>query len=74
MHRLFLYSDLGALLVAAPFLALLLAGFFRLDALLSAPRCNRPTAPATGFDRDGRIFFTDPDGRPWYPGRRKGPA
>ena len=69
MYRSLFTSDLGALLIAAPFFALLFAGFLHLDRFLSMPRRRRynSAAPALGFDPDGRAFFTDPDGRPWYP-------
>jgi len=69
MFAPFLPSDWGFFLIAIPFLCLLPASLLRLDAkLASAPR-HPPVAPAFGRDADGRLFFTDPDGRPWYPAR-----
>jgi hypothetical protein len=72
MHEPLLNSDWGAILVSAPFLVLLIAGFLRLDSLLSAPRHKRRAHPATDFDRNGELFFTDPDGHPGS--RRAGEA
>jgi hypothetical protein len=73
MHEPFLNSDWGTLLIAAPFLVLLIAGFLRLDSLLSAPRPKRLAHPSIGFDRNGELFFTDPDGHPWFSPRRRSP-
>jgi len=57
-----------AWLIIPAFLCLFLARFFRLDARRQArPPGKYPPAPAMGADDTGRIFFRDPDGRPWYP-------
>ena len=66
MHDGALRSGLDALLVAVPFVAVLLVGMFRLDALLAAPRrVSSPRRPPTGTDEHGRMLLSDPDGRPW---------
>ena len=70
MTEPFLNSGWDTFLAAAFCLGLLLFAFFRLDAHLSLPRRRRPPSPVTGYDKKGRLFFTDPDGRPWYPAVR----
>ena len=58
---------LGVLLMMA-----LLIGFFKLDTLIGAPKKRRGSErPPSGKDRQGRSFYSDPDGRPWKR-RRKG--
>jgi len=57
-------------LAGLPFIVLLVAGFFRLDTLLVARHRKHPARPSLGFDRDGKMYFTDPDGRPWGAHRR----
>jgi hypothetical protein len=69
MDQQFLHSDWGLLLVPVPFLCTLLAGFMRLDVAAASPRNRHAKAPATGRDRSGRVFYTDPDGRCWYPAK-----
>jgi hypothetical protein len=67
LHEPFLNSGWDTFLIAAPFIGLLLAGLFRLDALLAAPgRPSVPKSPAIGIDGNGRTFLSDPDGRRWY--------
>jgi hypothetical protein len=59
-----LQSNRDALLVAVPMIALLFAGFFRLDELFGKPKKRRENRlQKTGWDKDGRPVFTDPDGR-----------
>ena len=71
MHEPFLNSGWDVFLVVVPFIALLMAGLFRLDALLSASkRSGPPRLPAMGVDENGRTFLRDPDGRPWYFSRK----
>ena len=66
MHDGALRSGLDALLVAVPFVAVLLVGMFRLDTLLATPRrATSPRRPPTGTDKQGRMLLSDPDGRPW---------
>jgi len=60
----------GIFLVAVPFLCLLSAGLLRLEGSLARAHRKQPAAPAFGKDENGRLFFTDPDGHPWYPARR----
>jgi hypothetical protein len=67
VHEPFLNSDWDTFLVAASFLALLLSGLFRLDALLAAPKLRGVSRqPSVGIDENGRKFLSDPDGRPRY--------
>jgi hypothetical protein len=59
-------SDWDTLLVSIPFIFIMLAGIFRIDELLAAPK--RKTArrrPECGFDEHGKPYLSDPDGRPW---------
>jgi hypothetical protein len=58
-----LESNADAFLVAIPMVALLVAGFFRLDELFARngrSRCRRRTA---GLDERGMPVCLDPDGR-----------
>lgn len=67
MQEPFPNSGWDAFLIAAPFIALLLAGLFRLDTLLAGPKTRAiPRQPSIGIDENGRRFLSDPDGRPWY--------
>ena len=66
MHDSVLQSGLDTLLIAVPFVGVLLIGIFRLDTIFAAPRQvagmrRRPT----GTDKQGRMLLSDPDGRPW---------
>jgi hypothetical protein len=54
------------ILKASPFLILLVAGLLRVDAALATIHRKRPSLPSLGVDRTGKMFLTDPDGRPWY--------
>jgi hypothetical protein len=71
MGESFLNSGWSTDVVAVSFLCFVLFAFFRLDAHLSARGHRRPPPPGMGIDRKGRLFFTDPDGRPWYPPPRE---
>lgn len=63
MYVPLLNSGLDTFFVAVPFLALLVAGLFRLDALFTAPRQREvPRQPTIGIDESGRRFLCDPDG------------
>jgi hypothetical protein len=54
------------LLVAVPFVGILLVALFRLDQIIAAPRRRKPVSrPACGCDENGRMLLSDPDGRPW---------
>ena len=67
MQESFLNSGWDTFLIAAPFLALLLAGLFRIDTLLTGPRTRAvPRRPSIGIEENGRRYLSDPDGRPWY--------
>jgi len=66
VHDAILFSGRDTLLIAIPFLALLLVGFFRLDEYFAAPKkAGRHRRPPCGLDLDGRPIVCDPDGRPW---------
>jgi hypothetical protein len=53
-------------LVAVPFVGILVAGIFRLDEIIASPRRRHGMKrPACGCDANGRVLFSDPDGRPW---------
>lgn len=69
-----LHSNWDTLLVALPFLILMLIGFFRLDEVLAAPK-HRALAvhahrAASGTDEHGLPILCDPDGRRWKPRAR----
>ena len=72
-----LKSGWESIVVAVPFVLVMLAVIFRLDQLLAAPRGKKSTMdpalnrPPCGVDKNGRIMLTDPDGRPW--GGDRGP-
>jgi hypothetical protein len=70
MHEPVLSSDLDNLVVAIPFIVMLLAAFFRLDELFATPKkpAGNPRHPC-GIDENGEIILCDPDGRRWD-GRR----
>jgi len=70
MLALLLPPEWGVFLIALLFLCLLPATMLRLDAALTLPRRKDPATLAFGTDKDGRLYFTDPDGRRWYPPRR----
>ncbi len=67
MHDVILQSVWANLLVAVPFMGIVLLSVFRLDAIVAAPRHTpRLTRrPACGYDENGALLLTDPDGRPW---------
>ena len=61
-------SSLTAMLVVAPLLAFMAAGFFRLDEILGKPRRrvvrrHRHIPLAAGLDERGIPIGIDPDGR-----------
>jgi hypothetical protein len=61
-----LQSGWGNLLVAVPFVGILLVGLFRLDEIIASPRRhNAMNRPASGCDKNGNLLLSDPDGRPW---------
>lgn len=66
MHGSNLTSGWDTFLLAAPFIVLLLMGFFRLDELFASRR-SEVTKRRTlcGLDEDGEPLVTDPDGRIW---------
>jgi len=69
MQEPFLNSGWDTLFVAAPFIGLILAGLLRLDSSLANPRRRHQRRyPSIGTDNNGRVFLSDPDGRPWFPG------
>lgn len=65
LNETVLTSSLDAMLVALPAFIVLLAGVFRVDELIAAPRHPaRGRRPASGLDENGRPLLFDPDGRP----------
>ena len=66
MQDAILQSGWENLLVAIPFVGLLLVGFFRLDEIIASPNRDRTARrPFCGCDEDGYLLLSDPDGRPW---------
>jgi hypothetical protein len=69
MHDSSVFSNLDTLLVAIPFLIFLVIGYFRLDEVFASPsrRENRIRArrACCSVNKDGQVFLSDPDGRPW---------
>ena len=66
MQNVILQSGLESILVAVPFLGILLVGLFRLDEIIAAPKRARAVRrPVTGCDKHGHLLLTDPDGRSW---------
>ena len=64
MDQHILLSGRDTLLVALPFVFMLLMSAFRLDHLIAAPKplLNR-RRPACGVDESGEPILRDPDGR-----------
>jgi hypothetical protein len=56
-------SSKDAILVAIPFIALLIMGLFRLDGAFVKSRKRSKRPPPSGVDEKGRPIFSDPDGR-----------
>jgi hypothetical protein len=68
-----LQSGWENLLVAIPFVGLLLVGFFRLDEIIASPNRDRTARrPFCGCDEDGHLLLSDPDGRPWSASSKTG--
>jgi hypothetical protein len=68
-----LQSGWENLLVAIPFVGLLLVGFFRLDEIIASPNRDRAARrPFCGCDEDGYLLLSDPDGRPWSASSKTG--
>ena len=66
MHDTTIHSNLDSLLVAIPFLVILLIGYFRLDELFASPKHRvRARRSPCGIDEDGVPILCDPDGRGW---------
>lgn len=72
MHELYLNSMKDTLLVAIPFLAILVLSFFRLDAIIGSSKGPaNPRRPPCGIDERGEPLLVDPDGRISKPRSRK---
>jgi hypothetical protein len=68
MQDTILTSSRDIFLVGAPFIAILMACFLRLDEIVAASKpgkVKRPRRPICGVDDDGEQILCDPDGRPW---------
>jgi hypothetical protein len=64
MHATIQSSGSDMLLIAIPFLVLLVVGFFRLDEIIAAPKkALRQRQPFSGMNEDGKLILSDPDGR-----------
>ncbi len=65
LNETVLTSGLDTMLVALPAFIVLLAGVFRVDEMIAAPRHPaRGRRQACGLDENGRPVLLDPDGRP----------
>ena len=70
MHRMILSSGRDTLLVAIPFVAILLISIFRLDEALSTSQgALKRRRSVCGTDEDGEPILRDPDGRVVTPRR-----
>jgi hypothetical protein len=70
MHDTTIHSNLDSLLVAIPFLVILLIGYFRLDELFASPKHRvRARRSPYGIDEDGVPILCDPDGKRWAAAR-----
>lgn len=59
-------------LMGAVLLLVLFVGFFHLDTIIGTPRSRGgQPRPPSGQDRQGRPFYSDPDGKPWKRRRRR---
>ena len=67
MHDTILQSNLDSLLVAIPFIFILLVVYFRLDEVYASSKKQKTVKhrPPCGVDEDGETILTDPDGRRW---------
>jgi hypothetical protein len=73
MSQTLLHSDFDSLILAIPFVATVLASYFRLDEVIATPKERKHRKSlAFGLDKDGRLCMTDPDGRPWNAVHRPG--
>jgi hypothetical protein len=70
MQGIALQSGWENLLLAAPFVGMVLVGIFRLDQIAADPKHQRGRRPRLiGNDENGRLLLGDPDGRPWADSR-----
>ena len=66
MQDIALQSGWETLLLAAPFVGMVLVGVFRLDTIMAAPKTDQDARQwVPGNDTKGRVLLSDPDGRPW---------
>jgi hypothetical protein len=64
MHTAILSSGRDMLLIAIPFVIVLVAGIFRLDQIIAAPkRKASQRRQLSGMNEDGKPIMSDPDGR-----------
>lgn len=74
MDEHILISGRDTLLIAIPFVLLLLISIFRLDEFIAAPKgALNQRRPACGVDEFGEPILRDPDGRLSGPQRRRVP-
>jgi hypothetical protein len=70
MHDTTIHSNLDSLLIAIPFLVILLIGYIRLDELFASPKHQvRARRSPCGIDEGGVPILCDPDGRRWAAAR-----
>lgn len=71
MHDMLISSGRDSFLIALPFLAIMLAGLFRVDEAIASPRRNaaKHHRSMCGVDEKGQQILCDPDGQRWYPSR-----
>lgn len=66
MYDSVIKSGLDTILLAVPFVGVLMFVMFRLDTIIATPRhATGMRRPPTGTDKHGRMLQCDPDGRPW---------
>jgi len=73
MHQITINSGRDALLIAIPFLILMLLGLFRIDEVIAAPKrkkSERSRLGLCGTDKAGQAILRDPDGKRWYPSHK----
>ena len=72
MQDQLLFSSKDALLIAIPFVLILMVSTFRLDQIIAYPkRAVRGRRLACDMDQHGEPILRDPDGSPSGPGRRR---
>jgi len=73
VHEAVLKPGWETILVAVPFIFLLLFSYFKLDAVFTARKkpAMAPRSTITGLDKAGNPILCDPDGRPSHKPRSR---